>query len=132
MKVQGCSICCHINSDNSCRLFEDKGECINSNYKFFTLKEKQMNKVIFESEELARGIFNIAITSIEIKGNSEDNFITSLRCSGYIRKSAVEEAEEMYKEWSENNKCNDIEMAEIIHKQYNAIQELKAENERLR
>lgn len=83
------------------------------------------NKIIFD-EALARGIFKIAETSIEIDGNSEDNFITSLKCSGYIRKSAVEEAEEMW------DKMGDREISVLEYKQREAIQYLKAENERLK
>lgn len=58
-----------------------------------------MSDKIKMTEELARGLFKIAETSIEIDGNSEDNFITSLKCSGFIYPSCE------YCEVYEDKKC---------------------------
>ena len=79
------------------------------------------------TEELARGIFKIAETSIEIDGDSADNFVRSMKCSGYIKKNIVEEAEEMYTRW-ENYKIGadkTLNEADLVRKQHEAIQYLK-------
>ena len=72
------------------------------------------------TEELARGIFKIAETSIEIDGDSADNFVRSMKCSGYIKKNIVEEAEEMYEEYGKAERRNLLNV-----KQHEAIQYLK-------
>ena len=94
-----------------------------------------MNNVIFESEEQAREVFGqIFLTS----GTVIDNAIMISKEKGYIRKSIVEEAEEMYRKsigYSSYGKTafevsGDLRM--INNKLYEAIQYLKADNERLK
>ena len=59
-------------------------------------QEKPMeNKVIFESEEEARLFFK---DWAQYCTTGEDSFVLFLKQKGYIRKSAVEEAEERYEQ----------------------------------
>jgi hypothetical protein len=91
-------------------------------------QEKPMEKIQM-TEEQARELFSV-IGLVE----TIDMAIDESKKHGYIRKSAVEEAEEMYQEWlyaieatrSPINKNN------LNVKLYEAIQELKKEIARLK
>ena len=89
------------------------------------------NKVIFESEEEAKKFLD---DCIEVRNDAHCDVVNesfyNAKQKGYIRKSAVEEAEEMYKEWL--NRIGDMSETVVMDKMYLAIQELKSENERLR
>jgi len=91
-----------------------------------SFKEKQMeNKVIFENVEQATK-FCIDMFFDDIQGK-----IILMKNIGYIRKSVVEEAEEMWMQWRpyEKDRAEDNRFITVQHK---AIQYLKAENERLK
>jgi flagellar basal body rod protein FlgC len=86
-------------------------------------------KVIFESEEeCAEFLCNVYNHNKEYCLRS---LVPMAKQKGYIRKSAVEEAEEMYSKWMQTEKYDGSIIA-IIHKQHEAIQELKSEIERLK
>lgn len=80
-------------------------------------------------EEQARTFLLTAFMSM--RPEDLESCLENLKCNGYIRKSVVEEAEEMYKNWQQ---CDHAENSDfkLICKLYKAIQELKAENERLK
>lgn len=63
-------------------------------------------------------------------GATVDMAINESKKNGYIRKSAMEEAEEMYKEWL--NRIGDMSETVVMDKMYLAIQELKSEIARLK
>lgn len=95
---------------------------------------KWENKVIFESEEEARVFVKKGIPIKHLKYDGDDTYsdfindtIVVFRREGYIRKSVVEEAEEMYNKMSNRYLCfaGDLEIA------INYVKALKAENERL-
>ena len=100
-------------------------------------EESMENKVIFESEEEALEFYRMA-------GDDRVEFIKRLKEKGYIRKSAVEEAEEMYKQHMEIDghctRADDIKRWEensckaysLIKQQHEAIQEQRKEIERLK
>lgn len=96
--------------------------------------EPMENKVIFESESEC---FRFIDENICLIGGEFSMILTmdKLRKSGYIRKSPVEEAEELIGRiksfWCNNNQPYELGdyQLEIIHE---AIQYLKSENERLR
>jgi hypothetical protein len=123
---------CGLSSSNNvtvklCRYF---GETCND-YNYFSkwqpiAQEKPMeNKVIFESEEQFVNFWKDLTGCDCLPGTRE-----KIKQKGYIRKSAVEEAEEMYKEWL--NRIGDMSETVVMDKMYFAIQELKSEIERLK
>jgi hypothetical protein len=63
-------------------------------------------------------------------GETVDMAIDESKKNGYIRKTATEEAEEMYKEWL--NRIGDMSETVVMDKMYSAIQELKSEIVRLK
>lgn len=94
-------------------------------------KEKPMkDKVIFESEE----VFIKMMNSLGIYVNQ--SIIDDAKSKGYIRKSVVEEAEEMYKkscrEYHSNGSSDIVAVKNMIHDAQIYIEHLKAENERLK
>ena len=84
-------------------------------------QEKPMEKIQM-TEEQAMCLYRMA-------GDGHVEFIKRLKQAGYICKSAVEEAEEMYKEWL--NRIGDMSETVVMDKMHSAIQELKKENVRL-
>lgn len=90
------------------------------------------NKVIFENEEEARKLFiDIGITEMI------DYAVEQAKKHGYIRKTAIEEAEEIISEMGQYMlNYEDSESVKLFGNQirnlYNGWQELKAENERLK
>ena len=86
-----------------------------------------MKKPIFENEEEAINFYNAIIC--EFATTTKGCFLSGLTENGYIKKSIVEESEEMYKEWSESNALDKTLMCETLHKQSNAIQYLKKQME---
>lgn len=108
-------------------------EC--TDYRPITPKEKPMEKIQMTEEE-AREIIRTLVETDTIKNifnedaikKSEDACIEKLNNKGYIRKSAVEEAEELYTEL----KLSTYNFTVLEEKQHKVIHELKAENERLK
>lgn len=82
------------------------------------------NKVIFGSKEE----FEKALKDMNSIGTIKNSDITYLvnqaNKKGYIRKSVVEEAEEMYNNYNSAKGCTGTHR-DIIEKLYEAIQELK-------
>jgi hypothetical protein len=87
-------------------------------------QEKPVEKIQM-TEEQAYEICRIISGS-----NNWDEDLKRLKQAGYIRKSAVEEAEEMYKEWL--NRIGDMSETVVMDKMYSAIQELKSEIARVK
>jgi hypothetical protein len=87
-------------------------------------QEKPMEKIQM-TEEQARQLHRDCYNSFV-----EDGSIFIMKQKGYIRKTAVEEAEEMYKEWL--NRIGDMSETVVMDKMYVAIQELKSEIARLK
>jgi len=80
-----CEDCTHYEKCENC---EDMN---NHNHNYSNaIRPKEKPEKLLISKELAKGIFQIALTSIEIGGDIENNFITSMKCSGYIEKSELE------------------------------------------
>lgn len=94
--------------------------------RYFGKKEKPMeNKVIFESDE--GYIKLLEDTTNYSREYIIQNNLKFAKQKGYIRKSAVEEAEEIYHDL---DACEDRDkMWKTIHKQHEAIQEQKKEIE---
>ena len=86
-------------------------------------QEKPMEKIQM-TEEQARELFS----DIGL-GETVDMAINESKKNGYIRKSAVEEAEEEYIAYKEGKNCFVAEI--VMDKMYLAIQELKSEIARL-
>ena len=97
-------------------------------------KEKPVeNKVIFESRS---DLINFGLM---IKNSiDEEHMIQTFKSYNiYIRKSVVEEAEEMYKKYKNGERLSESKDFQVtfnilIENLYEAIQYLKAENERLK
>ena len=85
-------------------------------------------KPIFENEEEARAFIDNTLpgyADILYCGlKREDYMLGEIKLRGYIKKSVVEAAEEMYKQG-----FNKVDLVELQHK---AIQQLKAEIEMLK
>jgi len=120
MKNEECKNCKHNYKYGHCHLMHTGGFC-----KY----EPKENKVIFESEEEARQLYNDTLNN-----HDENDFIKMLKQKGYICKSAIEKAEDKRKEYNPNDdvikQINDLRA--IMHYHDKAIQELKAENEKLK
>jgi hypothetical protein len=82
-------------------------------------------KVIFESEEQFVNFWKDLTGCDCLPGTRE-----KIKQKGYIRKSAVEEAEEEYLNYNSGNNCYVAEI--VLDKMHLAIQELKSEIARLR
>ena len=87
-------------------------------------EEKPMENKVQMTEEYAREILEQA-TIIRPKGSME-TWINNLKFAGYIRKSAVEEAENIYRSLRYDEKYTADYYNEVIDKLFKAIQELKA------
>jgi len=92
-----------------------------------------MKKPIFENEQEAREFLECCIQApqtnhIKVVRSAIDLTIREAKSQGYIKKSTVDEAEEMFNHYHEET---DEKTFKLIEKQYEAIQELKAEIERL-
>jgi glycosylphosphatidylinositol transamidase (GPIT) subunit GPI8 len=85
-------------------------------------QEKPMEKIQM-TEEQAMCLYRMA-------GDGHVEFIKILKQLGIIRKTALEEAEEMYKKWL--NRIGDMSETVVMDKMYFAIQELKSEIARLK
>lgn len=101
--------------------------------RYFGCKEKPMENKLQMTEEQFDNFFKDCIE----KNYHAVEIFKDAKAKGYILKSAVEEAEEMYKEWKLDNCENHNQwswdsMAKLICNLFSAIQELKAENERLK
>jgi hypothetical protein len=79
------------------------------------------NKVIFESEEFNKFLNDC----VKIEDQEDVRFLAKQK--GYIRKSKVDEAEEMYEKWKHD--CTSSGLSEIIIKLHEAIQYLKSKPE---
>lgn len=143
---------CHVIPMQDCSSYQSKDNCEDINCKYhdtdmkfncshgiivqccYKSKEKVIeNKVLFEMTELeARNKFSKIIPFMFLKTSAQDeffeSFITNMKNAGYIRKSPVEEAEEMYASIKENG----WNLTPLEVTQYDAIQYLKAENERIK
>lgn len=116
---------CKFNENDECLQIAD---CYNKQ-KYFKPKEKPMeNKVIFESD---RKFEEFTVEFREAKTLGDCKKIAE-KYNLIIRKSAVDEAEEMYNNFDNGFNLGIVGRDKIIHKQHEAIQELKAENERLK
>jgi hypothetical protein len=99
-------------------------ECNEDNSKWQPIAQEKLMEKIQMTEEQARELFSVIglVETIDIA-------IDESKKHGYIRKSAVGEAEEMYKEWL--NRIGDMSETVVMDKMYLAIQEQKKENVRL-
>lgn len=115
-------------SCNNCAICLICQECNDDNIKWQPIaQEKPMeNKAIFESEEQLRKFVDDCIF-IDEDENNMDDIVQYARIGNYIRKSALEEAEEMYREWL--NRIGDMSETVVMEmdKMYSAIQEFKSE-----
>ena len=111
-------------------------ECLKIGCRDFKPKENPIeNKVIFESDDQVRKV----LREITILDNDADWYdvvdlkttIKNLKEKGYIRKSTVEEAEEMYLSYK-NKKGISIPYSKLENKLYEALQEQKEIIERLK
>lgn len=107
-----------VNDINPCR-----------NYSQFKPKEKPMeSKITFNS---VKSFCDFCFVIFGIMPKPEE--IEEAQLSGFIRKSPVEEAEEMRNRYNSSDyifkQVNDLKA--IMHKDKKAIQYLKSENERL-
>jgi hypothetical protein len=120
---RSCGTCGHYVSDMCVR----PGGCCfhHSKWQPIAQKEPMENKVIFESEEHYIDYYSSLYGAKPSPWQIEEN-----KKYGYIRKSAVEKAEEMYKEWL--NRIGYMSETVVMYKMYLAIQELKSEIERLK
>jgi hypothetical protein len=84
---------------------------------------KPMEKIRYTQQEWANIINDL---------DWNPDVMEELKQKGYIRKSAVEEAEEMYREWL--NRIGDMSENVVMEmdKMYSAIQEFKSEIARLK
>jgi hypothetical protein len=122
-------ICIWINKYLSSKPIDQK--CFNyilerGNNTSFVKQEKPMeNKVIFESEEdFYNLMFFLGYGDKNCPGLIRD--CNKLKDHGYIRKSAVEEAENIYRSLRYDEKYTADYYNEVIDKLFKAIQELKA------
>ena len=99
-------------------------DCINYDKWQPIAQEKPMEKIQM-TEDQARELFSV-IGLVE----TIDMAIDESKKHGYIRKSAVEEAEEEYLNYKSGNNCYVAEI--VMDKMYSAIQELKSEIARLK
>lgn len=120
---------------NWCK-YQINKNCVNNNscisFSEYEPKDKQMeNKVIFESEEEAIKFYKNNLDVIRVECSY---FVACMKSGGYIRKKAVEEAEEMYMDYLMRGLMPPLrsDTTKLLNKMYKAIQELKAENERLK
>lgn len=116
MSEKSCETCRHIsNSENICIKCDD----IHRNWQ---PKEEKMRKPNFQiSEEQAREL--LFATGVR---DSIDIGIEELKQAGYIRRSPVDEAEEMYQDWQRlsHDGTNSHEFKTVV-KLYEALQYLK-------
>jgi hypothetical protein len=127
-----CVTCGHYVSDRCVR----PGGCCFHHSKWQPIaQEKPMGKIQHTKEEWS-DIYELKEAYCSSLGHDcsknslcSECFIIALDKAGYIRKSAVEEAEEMYKEWL--NRIGDMSETVVMDKMYLAIQEQKKENVRL-
>jgi len=94
-------------------------------------------KPIFENEEEARAFIDNTLpgyADILYCGlKREDYMLGEIKLRGYIKKSVVEEAEELFKTWNTTSRIGwGFTEHEVIIKLHAAIQELKAEIEMLK
>lgn len=92
-------------------------ECITRIFKKLKEEETKMNKVYFENEEEFEKFMDDCYV-----GEHRQRTAEIVKEKGYIKKSVVEEAEDMYAKLGEDYESADIE---IIVKQHHAIQHLK-------
>lgn len=131
-----------MNNCDTCDFENDfTGTKCSCNYK---PKEKEMEKqkFQFESEEQAREIIELLVCRRTGCEKEDDECtqcdIDKLKRNGYIRKSElqtlVDEAEEMYMDYLMRGLMPPLrsDTTKLLNKMYKAIQELKAENERLK
>jgi hypothetical protein len=120
---RSCGTCGHYVSDRCVR----PGGCCFHHSKWQPIaQEKPMeNKVIFESEEQFVNFWKDLTGCDCLPGTRE-----KIKQKGYIRKSAVEEAEEEYLNYNSGNNCYVAEI--VLDKMHLAIQELKSEIVRLK
>ena len=142
-----CDLCCRFGTDKTlCPNFKPKEKPMNKDLeydenkvqegidnefmKYFDTEKPMENKVIFESEEQSINFYR------DMDGRfscDQDSFMYVLKEKGYIRKSAVDEAEEMYKLLSQDDvESMKLSVLSLVNKQHEAIQYLKAENEVLK
>ena len=122
---RSCGTCGHYVSD---RCVRPDGCCFHHSNWQPIAREKPMEKIQM-TEEQARELFSV-IGLVE----TIDMAIDESKKHGYIRKSAVEEAEEMYQEWlyAMEATSSPINKDNLNVKLYEAIQELKKEIARLK
>lgn len=126
--IVNCNDCPAYSCDDGCQCL---GNTLNwlKNWLAENDPEENMKKVYFESEQEAREFVMINITNVK-NVHETKGYLETIKRNGYIKKSAVEEAEEMYREFADNKAK--YSNNDIIGKQHEAIQELKAENARLK
>jgi hypothetical protein len=128
----GMNNCQFLGNEDTCAICAETGFGLSEflpNKRPIAQDKPMENKVIFESvEEFDNYWFSCGIG---IVGCHEYNVVKRRSIEhGYIRKSAVEQAEEIYKEWL--NRIGYMSETVVMYKMYLAIQELKSEIERLK
>jgi hypothetical protein len=120
---RSCGTCGHYVSDRCVR----PGGCCFHHSKWQPIAQEKPieNKVIFESEEQFVNFWKDFTGCDCLPGTRE-----KIKQKGYIRKSAVEEAEEEYRAYKEGKNCFVAET--VMDKMYLAIQELKSEIARVK
>ena len=142
-----CDLCCRFGTDKTlCSNYTSKEnpmenkdleydenkvqEGIDNEFlKYFDTEKPMENKVIFESEvEAYKFVVSILKTSdLLCDAPKLKELLLAIKEKGYIRKSAVEEAEEMYKLLSQDDvESMKLSVLSLVNKQHEAIQYLKA------
>ena len=116
-------------SCNNCAIDLICQECNEDHSKWQPIaQDKPMeNKVIFESEEQFVNFWRDITGCDCLPGIRE-----KIKQKGYIRKSLLEEAEEMYDNYRSTMCYEETGLRVLVDKLYEVIQYLKAENERLK
>jgi hypothetical protein len=113
---RSCGTCGHYVSDKCVR----PGGCCFHHSKWQPIAQEKPMEKIQMTEEQAMCLYRMA-------GDGHVEFIKRLKQAGYIRKSAWEEAEEMYKGLRYDESYDQNYLYLIMNKLYEAIQELKSE-----
>ena len=122
MKEKTCSNCVWVKNDDGCA--NDMRACRN----YSEWKEKV--EKIQMTEEQAIDIISMCFTGCYLNiADGVDSFLSQMRKYGYIKKSIVEEAEEMLRDWINGH---NVKIDDMVKKALESMDILKSENERLK
>jgi len=115
--------------NTSSMLFSEKVRAIKENHDRL-YKEQKMKKPIFENEEESEQFIKEVIPVHLVKTSEEELYMQyireNLKEKGYIKKSIVDEADEMYSKYNPNNDKWDNDHV-LIELQNSAIQYLQTQ-----